>query len=162
MRHSTIRALAVAAAVLFGLSFGLAQTPAGKQPPRGTVATPHDMHHEAMDTCARACSDCERTCESCATHCAHMSASGKAEHLKTLQTCRDCASFCSAAAQIVARHGPFSELICTSCAEACARCGKACEQQPNDAHMKQCAEECRKCEKACREMVQHMGGGRSK
>jgi hypothetical protein len=87
-----------------------------------------------------------------------MTSQGKSEHLKTLQTCQDCATFCAAAAQIVARHGPFAELICGSCADACAQCGKACEQFPHDEHMKQCADECRKCEKACREMVQHTGG----
>jgi hypothetical protein len=57
----------------------------------------------------------------------------------------------------VARGGPFSDLICTACAEACARCAKACEQQPGDEHMKACAEECRRCEKECREMLKHVG-----
>jgi hypothetical protein len=57
----------------------------------------------------------------------------------------------------VARRGPFSDAICHACAEACARCAKACEKFPNDPHMKRCAEECRKCEKACKEMLTHLG-----
>ena len=87
---------------------------------------------------------------------------GKKEHAKTLATCQDCATHCSAAASIVARKGPFSDLICKACAEACARCGKACEQFPDDKHMKMCAEECRKCEKECREMLKHTPAGKDK
>jgi hypothetical protein len=63
---------------------------------------------------------------------------------------------CASAAQVVARGGPFAGLICTACADACARCAKVCEQHPDDAHMKQCAEECRRCEKECRDMLKHV------
>lgn len=118
----------------------------------GHAAAP--FHGEdAVARCAEACSDCARMCDSCSTHCAELLARGKDEHLKTLHTCQDCADFCVAAAQIVARRGTFSDLICQSCAEACARCAKECEAHKDDRHMQACAEECRKCEKACREMV---------
>ena len=86
-------------------------------------------------------------------------ADGKAEHFHTLQTCRDCGDVCGAAAGIVSRHGPFANLICHACAEACDRCDKACERYPEDNHMKACSEECRRCEKACREMLEHLGRG---
>lgn len=114
-----------------------------------------DPYSKMLRECARACSDCQRECDSCATHCANLLAKGRKEHLGTLATCRDCADFCSAAAEIVARGGPFASLICQSCAEACARCAKECEKFPDDEHMQACAKECRKCEKACREMVKH-------
>jgi len=65
-------------------------------------------HAIAYEKCAKACSDCQRMCELCTTHCAKQVAAGKKEHLKTLQTCQDCAAHCSAAASIVARQGPFS------------------------------------------------------
>ena len=119
-------------------------------------ATPHqhDGDHGFM-ACAQACSDCQRQCDSCATHCAHMLADGKKDHVSTLMTCRDCAAMCAAASQIVAGNGPFSKMICQSCAEACAACAKECEKFPSDAHMKACAEECRKCEKACKAMLTH-------
>jgi hypothetical protein len=81
---------------------------------------------------------------------------GKKEHLATLTTCQDCATACSAAAQIVARGGPFSTIICSACVETCSECAKACEKFPNDKHMKTCAEECRKCEASCKAMVKHM------
>jgi hypothetical protein len=84
-----------------------------------------------------------------------MLSEGKKDHLNTLMTCRDCAIVCAAASQIVSGQGPFSEIICQSCATACAECAKACEKFPDDARMKACAEECRRCEKACREMLKH-------
>lgn len=115
------------------------------------------MHDDHMRACAKACSDCQRECDSCAHHCAMMVGGGEKEHLKTLATCMDCADFCAAASQIVARSGPFAVLMCTACAEACARCGKACEKFPKDDHMKRCAQECRRCEKACKDMVAHVG-----
>jgi hypothetical protein len=121
----------------------------------GNIPAADHEHGDRYDKCARACSDCQRSCDSCASHCADLLAAGKKEHRKTLATCQDCATHCAAAASIVARKGPFSDLICKACAEACDRCGKACAAFPEDRHMKQCAEECRRCEKACREMLEH-------
>jgi hypothetical protein len=125
---------------------------------------PDDKHPHmgAHDECAKACSDCQRACDSCAHHCGEMVASGKKDHLRTLHTCSDCANFCAAAAQIVARQGPMSGIICEACAKACNLCGAACEKFPDDEHMKLCALECRKCEKACKEMLKHIPGGESK
>jgi hypothetical protein len=126
---------------------------------RGQTQEPragHKEHNEMMQACAKACSDCQRACDTCATHCTHLLHEGKKEHLATLMSCQDCATVCSAAAQIVARGGPFSAIICSACAETCSECGKACEKFPEDNHMKTCAEECRKCETACRAMVKHI------
>jgi hypothetical protein len=114
-----------------------------------------EKHTSAMEACAKACADCQRVCDLCSSHCAHMIAEGKKEHLATLGTCRDCATVCSAAAQIVARKGPFTSIICTSCADACKRCGEECEKYAKDSLMKRCADECRTCEKACRDMLKH-------
>ena len=124
------------------------------QTQEGNAAEPIE-HNVVMQDCAKACSDCQMKCERCGTHCAHMLKEGKKEHLTTLATCRDCATICSAAAQIVARGGPFSGLICEPCAKACGQCATACEAFPDDEHMKLCAEECRKCEKACKAMIEH-------
>jgi hypothetical protein len=115
-----------------------------------------DEHHgEHYDKCAKACSDCQRACDSCASHCGKILTEGKKDHHKSLQTCQDCATHCSAAASIVSRKGPFADLICKACVEACSRCAEECEKFAEDLHMKKCAEECRKCEKACREMLKH-------
>ena len=120
--------------------------------------TGHEGHHAAaFEACAKACSDCQRSCTSCANHCSHRIAEGKKEYLESLQTCQDCATHCTAAACITARQGPFADLICTACAEACVRCEKACEKLSEDRHMKACAAECQKCAKACREMLRHIG-----
>jgi hypothetical protein len=118
-----------------------------------------DKHHAAHMDCAKACDDCARICDACAAHCAMMVADGKKEHLKTAATCADCATICRAAASVTARKGPFSDAICTACAEACKRCGDACDKHKDDDMMRKCAEECRRCEKACRDMLKHVGHG---
>jgi hypothetical protein len=144
--HSFLKRVAMSTIVLVAVvtvTFALTQE----------KAVQHTEHEKMLQDCAKACSDCQRACDMCATHCAHQMHEGKKEHVETLMTCRDCATFCSAASQITARGGPYAQLICSSCAEACARCGAACEKFPNDSHMKACAEECRRCEKACREML---------
>jgi hypothetical protein len=141
---SLCRFAAVAALAMWGLGAELG-------------ADDQTAHHDhGTDACARACNDCQRACDSCAMHCAMLLASGRKEHDKTLRTCQDCADACTAAARIVSRQGPFIDVICKACAETCGRCGKVCEQYPQDQHMKRCAEECRKCEKACRDMLQHL------
>ena len=123
----------------------------------GRATGKHDAHGEHFAQCAKVCADCQVACSSCGAHCAALLADGKKEHQKTLQTCQDCADCCAAAAQIVSRGGPFSDIICKACADACARCGKACTQYGQDAHMKACADECRRCETACRTMIEHTG-----
>jgi hypothetical protein len=111
--------------------------------------------HGPMDHCAKACADCMRACESCARHCAHLVAAGEKAHMTTLGTCADCGDFCSTAAKIVARHGPFAITMCEACATACDKCGDACAKYPKDKHMAHCAKACRDCAKACREMVKN-------
>ncbi len=113
-------------------------------------------HHETLHACAQACSECQRQCDACATHCGRLIAEGKHDHLTTLMTCQDCATICVAAAQVVSRGGPFSELICQACADACARCGRQCDKFADDEPMRACAAACRKCEAACREMAKEL------
>ena len=120
---------------------------------------PHEGHghNEQFRQCARACGECQRACDECAAHCTQLIIDGHKDHALTLATCQDCADFCSAAAQIVARGGPFAELVCESCAESCNRCAGQCEKFPDDEQMRACAEECRKCQKACTAMLSHIG-----
>jgi len=108
--------------------------------------------------CAKACDDCARSCDECGAHCGKMLAEGKKDHLVTLRTCQDCATICSATSCILSRGGPFSDMICVACADACKRCGDECDKHAaHDPVMKACAEECRRCEKACRTMLQNSG-----
>jgi len=120
------------------------------------VQTSRGDHGEHYMSCAKACDDCGRICDACAAHCVKMVADGKRDHLNTVATCADCAAACKAASCVVARMGPFSDLMCTACADACKRCGDACAQFTGDAMMKRCADECRKCEAACRDMLKHV------
>lgn len=113
----------------------------------------HDHDSGPFEKCATACSQCQLECSSCATHCAMQLKQGHKDHAETLATCQDCADMCVAASQIVSRKGPFADLICKACADACAKCAVACEKFPDDKHMAKCAKQCLECEKACREML---------
>ena len=92
-----------------GVAFILAIISVVALAPRGPTQekTVVPMKHSGMmQACAKACSDCQRECDLCASHCAHLLAEDKKEHLTTLETCQDCATVCSAAAQIVAQRRP--------------------------------------------------------
>jgi hypothetical protein len=119
------------------------------------------MFHGPHVECATACDDCHRVCDACTVHCATLVADGKKDHLNTLRTCQDCATHCIAASTITSRRGPFSDVICNACAEACKRCGDACAKHKDDEIMKKCTDECRKCEKSCRALIQQLGGPHS-
>jgi hypothetical protein len=148
-RQFALHSVSAAAAAAFGSAVHAADS---KQ------ADAHQHHEDdVVSACAKACSDCQRACDSCSTHCADMLKTGQKDHAVTLGTCLDCADFCAAASQIVSRKGPFSALICESCATACDHCAQACEKFPQDPHMTACAEECRRCEKACKAMLPHVG-----
>lgn len=148
--------LGVSAAAALALNSAVAAQK-GKEKPKDDA---HSAHDEMLRRCATACNECQVECDSCATHCAHMLMEGEKQHFTTLQTCQDCADACEAAARIVARHGPFSLLICEACAQACDKCAKECEKFEDDKHMARCAEECRKCLKVCRDMIAHLGHGK--
>jgi hypothetical protein len=147
-RDFTKLGLSVVGAALLGRAAGAQEHRAAHE--RGE-------HHELFQSCAQACGACQRACDDCAAHCTHLIIEGHKDHATTLATCQDCANFCVAAAQIVARSGPFAALICESCAVACERCAVECEKFPDDEVMQACAEECRKCEKACKSMLSHIG-----
>jgi hypothetical protein len=147
---------------LFALSLGAVTLNGQDRPAAPAQPGATGGHAAAFEQCAKACDDCARVCDQCSAHCAKLLADGKKEHLKTLQTCQDCATICSAASCVVAKGGPFSDLICTACADACKRCGDECDQHKDDPMMKKCADECRRCEKACRDMLQHTGQGGKK
>ena len=148
--HRLLVAVAVAAAI--GLAgWTAAQERKTGTRPAGAKADPAQQQH--YWDCAKACDDCARVCDACGAHCADLVARGEKHHQETLRTCQDCAAVCRAAGAVTARAGPFTDAICTACADACKRCGDECEKFKDDATMKACAEECRKCEKACLEMV---------
>jgi len=125
------------------------------------AAAPRDdrrSDQQVYDRCAVACDSCKRACDMCGVHCSNLVAQGHKEHMETVRTCQDCSTLCAAASNIVAKRGPFSDLVCTACAEACKRCGDACQRHAqHDEVMKKCAEECHQCEQACRAMLHHSG-----
>jgi hypothetical protein len=144
--------LLVAVGVAGVFAAGEKQPPTGAAPP---AAQPNpDPKMPQFLECAKVCDDCGRACDTCGAHCANLMAEGQKQHLQTLRTCQDCAAICSSASCVVAKSGPFSDLVCTACAEACKRCAEACQKHAeHDPIMKQCADECKRCEKSCRDML---------
>ncbi len=143
---------------LFGLSsLGLAAAQPPKDEPK-TPEPPGGLMVAPFKECAKACDDCARECNACMAHCAKLAATGHPEHLTTMKTCSDCAALCNAASSILSKQGPFFDIVCLGCAQACKRCGDECEKHAaHDPVMKACAEECRRCEKACRTMLANSG-----
>src|SRR4030095_10111947 len=113
------------------------------------VAADPPAHHEQMMACAQACASCQLECDSGLAHCKHLVIEGKKEHAPTVNSCADCAAFCSLAARLTARQSPHSALACEACAKMCDEGAAACEKHPHDEHMAKCAKECRACAKAC-------------
>lgn len=151
MKNLSQRVFSFAVVVIFGV----VGTAAGQGSSEKKGADP-----QLFWDCSKACDDCGRVCTACGAHCANLIADGHKEHAETMRTCQDCASICKAAGAVTARVGPYSDVICTACAEACKRCGEACSKHAaHDAIMKKCQEECVACEKACREMLKHTGHG---
>ena len=150
----TYRILVGVVAVVIGVAISNTISADEKAKPGAKEDFRHSQH---FWDCAKACDDCARVCDACSAHCVNLVADGKKEHLDTVRTCQDCATVCSAAATVTARTGPYSDAICTACADVCKRCGDACEKFKDDPMMKNCLDECRKCEKACREMLKHTG-----
>jgi hypothetical protein len=142
-----------------GLSGATLATFAGRSFARDdqTQEHKHDEHDHDGHVCAKACSACQRECDSCATHCGQKLLAGKADHIKSMLTCQDCADVCATAARIVSRGGPFSVLLCEACAAACSKCAAQCEKFPDDEHMQKCAKQCLACREACLEMTRAAG-----
>lgn len=145
-----------ATAVALG-TYSSAQAQVAKKPEKDDDHS-HDHRHDShFAICAKACATCQLECQACHHHCEELVAGGKKQHVQTMKLCVDCGDICAVAANIVARHGALSTLICEACAKACDECGKACAKFADDEHMKKCAQECKKCAAACREMVKHAG-----
>lgn len=149
--------LAIATATIAGVHAGAQNTarPSSGKPAAAAGASGHQHGHDGqvMRDCAAECAKCQEICDSCAAHCLKMLGEGKKAHAETLQTCLDCAEICAAADRVVARSGPFSNIICRACADACLHCAEACERFPDDQHMADCARECRKCASVCQQML---------
>src|SRR4051794_40909868 len=155
IRTTLWAAVGLAAVTLIVWNGAAAKGPQEDQKP-GAAASAEKM--SPFKECAKACDDCARSCDECGAHCARMLAEGKKDHIESLRQVQDCATVCSAASCILSRGGPDADLICVACADACKRCGDACEKHAaHDPIMKANTEECRRCEKACRTMLQNSG-----
>jgi hypothetical protein len=147
-----IPALSVAMALSLSGSF----TARADDPPAG------ESHGGRFSTCAKVCADCMNSCASCYRHCAHLVASEKTDHEKSMILCNDCSELCGASAKLTSRQSPLSILACETCAKACDQCADSCGKFPDDKHMADCTAACKECAKACRDMISHLTHEQSK
>lgn len=86
----------------------------------------------------------------CATACL------REQNVAELATCirmnMDCATFCFAAATIMARGSEHSKALCKLCAEVCDGCGAECAKHQTQ-HCQDCAKACKSCADECRNMA---------
>jgi len=110
------------------------------------------MNMKVMKSCIDACVACAIECEHCATECL------KENDIKSLALCiqldRECATVCTAAAQLMAMGGDNAMILCHACEAVCGACAAECERNNELDHCRHCAEACRKCAEECREMLE--------
>jgi hypothetical protein len=66
--------------------------------------------------------------------------------------CLDCASICSATAELIARGSRWAVAMAEVCARVCAECAAECAKH-DDPACRECAEICGRCAEQCKSMV---------
>ena len=102
------------------------------------------------------CVDCAQTCIACADAC--LGEDAVRDLVQCIRASLDCADLCEAAACIATRRSGSNPTVIAAvlraCAEACARCGEACERHAGSIeHCRICAAKCGQCESACLEAI---------
>lgn len=103
---------------------------------------------------------CAQACTACADAC--LAEEGVAKLTQCIRSDLDCASVCTATAEIASRRSGSNEAVLRAqievCREACRLCAEECEKHASmHQHCKLCAEACRSCEEACRDALPTVG-----
>jgi hypothetical protein len=99
--------------------------------------------HACMDAIAR----CHTTCLSMVmTHCFELG--GEHTRPQHIRLMLDCATICSATADLLAHKSQFHNRVCALCADVCDVCAADCERL---GQMEDCVTTCRHCAACCRE-----------
>src|ERR1043165_5434508 len=105
------------------------------------------MTNEKFRECIDACQQCVIACNHCANACLHE------EDVQQLSRCirldLECATFCSAAVQVMSINGKLSAELCELCSKICLLCAEECEKHDHMDHCRECALTCHKCAEVC-------------
>ena len=96
--------------------------------------------------------DCIAACLKCATVCYHSAMSAVNEGPQETLSCApkdlECATICTATAQLMSMGGTYAGRLCKLCAEVCEECAVMSESYKIQ-HCQECAETCRLCVIEC-------------
>lgn len=114
---------------------------------------PYDLPTKEHAAALEALLDCAAHCRLCADAC--LSEDDVASMVGCIRSDLDCATICSAAAEVIARPGssgaPWRQLL-EVCIAMCESCAEECGAHDH-AHCQECAEACRRCAEACRALL---------
>lgn len=100
-----------------------------------------------------ACLEAAAVSSMCADACL---AEGDADMRRCIQLDLDCATICTATAQVLSRPAPNGDVwrrLLETCARACLACATECETHTRSKHCMTCADTCRRCEMACQQLL---------
>lgn len=107
-----------------------------------------------LATAIEACQEAAALSRICADACLHED--DIASMRRCIQLDLDCATICTATAQILSRPGPAGDVwrrMVETCARACAESAAECEKHDRSKHCMECANACRRCEMACQQLL---------
>lgn len=109
-------------------------------------------NQDQLLACLQACLECSQTCTACADAC--LAEDMVVELRACIRTNQDCATICSATAEVLSRltasNAEVIHSLVDACKIACRVCGDECERHAEmHDHCRICAEACRRCEQAC-------------
>jgi Domain of Unknown Function (DUF326) len=106
-----------------------------------------------------ALSDCAQACSACADDC--LSEQNVAELVKCIRLCLDCADVCTATLRVASRQTEYdagvTRPLLEACVAACRSCADECQRHAGmHEHCRVCAEACGRCGQACNELLSAM------
>jgi hypothetical protein len=102
------------------------------------------MNYHDYKSCIEACLNCAAICH----HCASEDLKERHAMNRCAQLDMECASVCTAAAQLMSLGSSHVKAICKLCADICKACADECAKHDN-VHCRECEQACRKCVIEC-------------
>lgn len=130
---------------------------------RAIISTHPDVRGSVSEALVAAIPEiyaCAQACTACADAC--LAEEMVAELRQCIRTDLDCATICTASAEMANRRTGSNEPILRQmlelCVAACSACAEECERHAEmHEHCRICAERCRACAEACRKAIADVG-----
>jgi hypothetical protein len=103
-----------------------------------------NMNYNSYKSCIDACFQCAAICY----YCASMDLKESHDMGQCAQLDMECATICTAAAQLMCLGSDNVKEICKLCITMCEKCADECAKHDN-IHCKECAKACQQCAIEC-------------